>query len=271
MQLYLHTQKHIMQKLLLSLFVSVMFLTSCSMHEEIDLTKEGNGHYQVAIDMSAMFEMMKSMGGSEKIPDSLSKQKRDTTFSLANMIDSSGGSFSAEEKAYFHNGTMHIKMDMEANKMDVVMKFPVKNAIDLKNFFAVWNKVDSLNKLKKALANEDEQGGNEMPNPMSGSGLDGMTNNLPVKPSPYNITDSSIERIAQSKEEVMGDMGEQAQGAAMFMNQISMMTTIKLPRPAKKLEGKNVKLSDDKKSIFFSASMQDMMDDPAAGAFKVIF
>jgi hypothetical protein len=262
-----------MQKLLLCVIAALFLLSSCSMHEEIDLSKENNGHYQVSMDMGTMLEMLKSMGGSEKIPDSLSKQKRDTTFSLANMIDSSGGTFTAQEKAYFYNGTMNVKMDMEANKMDIVMKFPVKNAMDLKNFFKVWTAVDSLNKIKKQQREkeESEAGTNDMPNPMSGSGLDGMTNNLPVKPSPYLITDSSIERLAQSKEDVMSEMGEQAQGAAMFMNQVNMMTTIKLPRPAKKLEGKNAKLSDDKKSIFFSASLQEMMDDPQVGAFKVIF
>lgn len=241
------------------------------MHEEIDLSKEGNGHYQVAVDMSSMLEMMKSMGSKEQIPDSLAIQKKDTTFSLANMIDSSGGTFTNEEKAYFHNGSMHIKMDMQENKMDVVMKFPVKNAMDLKNFFVVWTKVDSLNKLKKQQTEQQEQGGNEMPNPLAGGGMSGMADNIPLKPSPYLITDSSIERIAQSKEEVMSDMGEQAAGAAMFMNQVNMMTTIKLPRPVKKLEGKNVKLGEDKKSIFFSVTMQELMDNPATGTFKVIF
>jgi hypothetical protein len=259
-----------MQKLLLLLSATLIFFTSCSMHEEIDLSKEGKGHYQLAVDMSTMLEMMKSMGGGEKIPDSLARQKKDTTFSLASMIDSSGGVFTAEEKAYFHNGTMNVNMDMEANKMDIVMQFPVKNAMDLKNFFRVWTQVDSLNKVKKQKAQQEEDN-NDMPNPMAGSGMDGMTNNLPVKPHPYIITDTSIERIEQSKEDVMKDMGEQAQGAAMFMNQVNIMTTIKLPRPVKKLEGKNVKLGDDKQSIFFSASLQDMMDDPKAGTFKVTF
>jgi hypothetical protein len=260
-----------MQKLLLLLSAALFLLSSCSMQEEIDLSKEGNGHYQVNVDMSTMLEMMKSMGGNEKMPDSIATQVKDTTFSLANMIDSSGGNFTAAEKAYFHNGTMNIKMNMPENKLGVVMTFPVKNAMDLKNFFRVWSEVDSLNKAKKAKQEEAEGSGNEMPNPMAGGGMSGMTDNLPVKPSPYIITDSSIERMEQSKEDVMKDMGEQAQGAAMFMNQINMMTTIKLPRPVKRFEGKNVKLGDDKKSIFFSASMQDMMDDPKAGTFKVIF
>lgn len=251
---------------------AAFLLSSCSMHEEIDLSKEGDGHYQVDIDMSAMLDMMKSMGGNGKLPDSTAKQKKDTTFSLASMIDSAGGNFSAEDKAYFHNGTMHIKMDMPENKMNMVMRFPVKNAMDLKNFFRVWGEVDSLNKIKKQQQEALEQGNdNAMPNMMDPSKQLGDGSKLPVKPSPYIITDSSIERIAQSKESMMTDMGEQAQGAAMFMGQINMMTTIKLPRPAKRVEGKNAKLSDDKRTIFFSANMQEMMDDAAAGAFKVVF
>lgn len=64
-----------MQKLLFLLSATLLFLSSCSMHEEIDLSKEGKGHYQISIDMSAMLEMMKSMGGSEKIPDSIANEK----------------------------------------------------------------------------------------------------------------------------------------------------------------------------------------------------
>ncbi len=59
------------------------------MHEEIDLSKEGNGHYQISIDMSQALEMMKSMGGSEKIPDSVANKKIDTAIALNYMIDSS--------------------------------------------------------------------------------------------------------------------------------------------------------------------------------------
>lgn len=264
------TKLKTMQKLLLLLSATLLFFTSCSMHEEIDLSKEGNGHYQISMDMSAMLEMMKSMGGGEKMPDSIANEKKDTTFSMATLIDSSGGNFTTEEKAYFYNGTMNVKLDMQANKMDMIMKFPVKNAMDLNKFFGVWARVDSLNKIKK----QEQQAAadnNEMPNPLAGGGMSGLTNNLPVKPKPYIITDTSIERVEQSKEEVMEDLGEQGQGAAMFLNQVTLMTTIKLPRPAKKLEGKNARLSDDKKSIFLSASIQDMMDDPKAATFKVIF
>lgn len=249
-------------------FAALLFLSSCSMHEEIDLAKEGNGFYKMDIDLSQMMAMMKSMSG-EKIPDSVSSRVMDTVYSLKGMIDSSGGLFTAEEKAYFHNGTMHVKMNMPDNKMSVVMQFPVKNAADLKKFFVVYDKVDSLNKLKKKQQKEAEvtAGGNDQLDPTQGM----MNGGLPFKRTPYIITDSSIERIALSKEKMQEQMGEEMKGAEMFMSQMNMMVTIKLPRPAKRLEGKNAKLSDDKRSVFLSSSLSEMMEDADANTFKVIF
>jgi hypothetical protein len=247
---------------------ALLFLSSCSMHEEIDLAKEGNGFYKIDVDMSQMMAMIKSMSG-EKIPDSVSNRVMDTVYSLKEMIDSSGGVFTAEEKAYFNNGTMHVKMNMPDNKMSVVMQFPVKNAADLKKFFAVYDKVDSLNKLKKQQQKEAEAaaGPNDQLDPTKGM----MNGGLPFKRTPYVITDTSIERIALSREKMQEQMGEEMKGAEMFMSQMNMMVTIKLPRPAKRLEGKNAKLSDDKRSVFLSSSLSEMMDDADANTFKVIF
>jgi hypothetical protein len=247
---------------------ALLFLSSCSMHEEIDLAKEGNGFYKIDVDMSQMMAMIKSMSG-EKIPDSVSNRVMDTVYSLKEMIDSSGGEFTAEEKAYFNNGTMHVKMNMPDNKMSVVMQFPVKNAADLKKFFAVYDKVDSLNKLKKQQQKEAEAaaGPNDQLDPTQGM----MNGGLPFKRTPYVITDTSIERIALSREKMQEQMGEEMKGAEMFMSQMNMMVTIKLPRPAKRLEGKNAKLSYDKRSVFLSSSLSEMMDDADANTFKVIF
>lgn len=247
---------------------ALLFLSSCSMHEEIDLAKEGNGFYKIDVDMSQMMAMIKSLSG-EKIPDSVSNRVMDTVYSLKEMIDSSGGEFTAEEKAYFNNGTMHVKMNMPDNKMSVVMQFPVKNAADLKKFFAVYDKVDSLNKLKKQQQKEAEAaaGPNDQLDPTQGM----MNGGLPFKRTPYVFTDTSIERIALSREKMQEQMGEEMKGAEMFMSQMNMMVTIKLPRPAKRLEGKNAKLSDDKRSVFLSSSLSEMMDDADANTFKVIF
>jgi len=247
---------------------ALLFLSSCSMHEEIDLSKEGNGYYKMDMDMSQMMAMIKSMSG-DKNSDSLSKEVIDSVYSLKDLIDSTGGEFTNEEKAYFYNGTAHIKMDMPANQMNFVLQFPVKNAADLKKFFAVYNKVDSLGKLKKQQQKESETtaGANDQLDPAKGL----MNGGLPVKNLPYIITDSSIERIALTREAMQEQLGEEMKGAEMFMSQMNMMVTIKLPRPAKRLEGKNAKLSDDKRSVFLSSSLSEMMDNTEASTFKVVF
>ena len=98
-----------------------------------------------------------------------------------------------------------------------------------------------------------------------------MNGGLPFNRTPYIITDTSIERVALSKEKMQEQMGKEMQGAEMFMSQMNMMVTIKLPRPAKRLEGKNAKLSDDKRSVFLSTSLSEMMDNAESNTFKVIF
>jgi hypothetical protein len=44
---------------------------------------------------------------------------------------------------------------------------------------------------------------------------------------------------------------------------------INLPRPAKEAEGKNVKLSDDKKTVTVSAGVEDFFADPSVLEFKI--
>jgi hypothetical protein len=102
---------------------------------------------------------------------------------------------------------MNMKADMKENKMDIVLKFPVKNAMDLKNFFTVYDKVDSLNKLKKKEKEAAEAGNpNAMPNAMDPSKGMMDASSLPVKRSPYIITDTGIERMVQTSAEMMGEM-----------------------------------------------------------------
>jgi hypothetical protein len=50
-----------------------------------------------------------------------------------------------------------------------------------------------------------------------------------------------------------------------------MTTTyiINLPRPAKKTEGKNVKLSDDKKKVTIETDIDDFFDDPSKLEFRI--
>jgi hypothetical protein len=243
---------------------------SCTLNEEIDLSTPGKGQYLVHTDLSQMLTMMKSMGGSQ-IPDSLKDKAIDTVISLASQLDSLDKPLSAEDQAYFKNGKLHMVMNMLEDKFTMEMKYPVKDIKDLQRFFVVNQYVDSVNKSKKkepAPGEEPAQGGGGAPGL---SGITSMMSGMQSKGMPYIITDSSIQRVALSKEDLNESMGEQMKGAEMFMSQMMMSVTIKLPRPVKRVEGKNVKLQEDKKTVFFTTSFAELKDDPESGGFLIVF
>lgn len=248
-------------KLLSAIFFLFSF-ASCAMHEEIDLSTPGKGNYIIAADMSGAMEMVKSMG-EDKIPDSLKYKIMDTTFSMASQIDGLDLPLTTDEKAYFQNATAHMAMNMAENKFNIEMKYPVKDANDLKNFLRVYNLVDSARHESK----KDETTESDGPMPGFGDILSGM----PVKGSPYIITENSIQRIALTKEDLSKVMGEDAQGAEMFLSQMTMSITIKLPRPVKEATGSMIKVSDDKMKVEFSANFSEMMDDPSKTEFLIKF
>jgi hypothetical protein len=59
------------------------------------------------------------------------------------------------------------------------------------------------------------------------------------------------------------------QQAASMGLELKATTIINLPRPATKAEGKNVKLSEDKKRVTISGTLTDFLDDPASFEFKI--
>jgi hypothetical protein len=67
------------------------------------------------------------------------------------------------------------------------------------------------------------------------------------------------------KDEYLKGMKESA-GMGMPMTTTYI---INLPRPAKKVEGKNVKLSDDKKKVTVATDIDDFFDDPSKFEFRI--
>lgn len=257
-------------KIITGILVITSF-ASCTLNEEIDLSTPGKGQYLVHTDMSQALTMMKSMGGGQ-MPDSLKDKTIDTIISLESQLDSLDKPLSAEDQAYFKNGKLHMVVNMLENKFTMEMKYPVKDIRDLKNFFKVNEYVDSVNKSKKK---ETEPGEEGVPGGGGGapglSGLSSMMSGMHANGSPYIITDSSIQRVALTDEALTESMGEQMKGAEMFMSQMIMSATIKLPRLVKRLEGKNVKLQEDKKTVFFTTSFSELKENPENGSFLIVF
>jgi hypothetical protein len=251
---------------LLFVITSVLLFSSCTVHEEINVSSEANGYYSMNMDMSPAVEMMKSMGGAGQVPDSIADKVIDSSFSMRSQIDSIDTGFTDTEKSFYYLGNTHIQMNMKEGKMIVDMKYPVANTKQLKHFFELNQEVDSISKEKqRAEGDAGDMGIAGQPSPTS------MLSSFSSKGKPYIITDTSIERIAISKEELNEQLGPDMKGADMFMNQMTYSITIKLPRQVKSLQGKNIKLLDDKKTVFFSAMFSEMMTDTEASRFKISF
>lgn len=214
--------------------------------------------------MGSALEMMKGMGGKDQMPDSIANKVVDTSFSLRSQIDSVGTDFTDTEKSFFYMGTMNMSVNMKENKMKIDLNYPVANAKQLQHFFAVYSKVDSVTKLKPKENPLSEK------NPADMGLSPDLFSSMPAGNKPYIITDTSIERIVVSKEDLTKQLGDM-KGAEMFMGQMNYTVTITLPRTVKRIEGKNATLKEDKKTVFFSFSLADMVSNPADGSFKIVF
>jgi hypothetical protein len=248
-------------------FFSLILFSSCTISEELDLSGEPGSQYKVDIDMSQAMSMMKSMGGAEQMKDSSLLGAKDSSFTLFSQIDTIREFFTDNDLAYFFNAKGRMKMNLEENQMTMQLAYPVKDLQDMKRFLHAQSKVDSIGKaMKDTVVVADE---NEMPNALGGGPKPDFSNMMTPRSS-YIITDTSISRESVDKEKMQTQMGEM-KGMEMFLGQMSITTTIRLPRPAKTVKGENVRLLGDRKTIVIASSMQDLLSSDEGLKFFVSF
>jgi len=249
-----------MRKFILSLFaIGTLFLTGClETTQEITLNDDGSGIISNTNDMGALIGVAKQMGGAadmEKIP----QEVIDSSISMKEGADSIPN-LTVEEREMARAGTLQINMDMKNDKFSTKLSFP----------FTKISQLDTYNKLSGKIMSETmkEQLGGDMP---AGSG------DMPQMTSPddyYTLEFSEGEltrkinkekyAAIESDEYLKGVKEAGAMGLKMKVNYI-----INLPRPATKAEGKNVKLSEDKRKVMISTDIDDFFDDASALEFKI--
>ncbi len=247
-----------MKKLVLFLSASLtIFLTGCfETTEEITLNEDGTGTYVNINDMSKVIPIMKNMGaGTEQ----LAGRTMDTSFALGMNKESTDG-LTEEEVALLKTGSMRMKMNMEEEKMVGTMTFPLSSI----------NDIPKINKLaaKSMLQSLMSQMGSSIP-----PGMDNM-------PEPSSIGDYYT--LEYEKGELKRKLNKdkyatvasdkylsQIQEAGAMGIPITYTVVINLPRPAEKLEGKNAKLSEDKKKVTVMGTIDEFFDSPDKLEFKV--
>jgi hypothetical protein len=248
-----------MKKLLLTLFTGcTLLLAGCfDTTQEITLNDDGSGIYVNTNDMSKILTIAKNMGSASS--DKMPKQAVDTSFSFASTADSIPG-LSEEDKELLKKGSIHIKMSVEDEKFTTVMNFPFTTLGDISKFNHLSGKM-MMESLKGKMPSEMPMGADAMPEPSSFDDyytLEFSNGELKKKLNKEKYANVANDEFLKGLQQA-GSMG------------IPVTTTyiINLPHPAEKAEGKNVKLSDDKKKITVTATIDDFFDHPESMEFKI--
>lgn len=247
-----------MKKIIIALCCAgTLLLSGCfESTQEITLQEDGSGTLNNTSDMSALIGLVKQMGGGAELDKA--PQTLDSVISLETGADSIA-SLTPEEREIARKGKLGITANLKEEKFKTSLSFS----------FTSPSQVGELNKLTaKILADvlkdkmsEGAPMADQMPEMSSIDDyykLEFSNGELTRK-----INKDKYENLA-SDEYLKGMKEAASMGLVMKVNYV-----INLPRPASKAEGKNVKLSDDKKKVTISASLDDFYDDPSVLEYKI--
>ena len=242
---------------LLAAIASIFFLTSCETTREISFAENGSGTMVTTTDMSAMLTIAKMSGQGEKMDD---EKAIDTTIAMDKLVDSIPG-LTPAEKNLLKGGLLHMNFDMANDKMLTKLSFPFSNSEQLSQLNALAQKVTN-NALSKQMGEGGEAG---IP------GMDDMKSNMDdyfTTTYGKGIIERKLDKEKYAK--IDSDQGMQTlkkaaeEGMPMTVNLV-----YNLPKPAKKAEGKNLTISEDKKKISIKGSLEDFFDDATKMEFKI--
>jgi hypothetical protein len=246
-----------------------MLLTGClEMTQELTVNKDGSGTLSSTTDMSQVMSMVIQMAG-DKIGDQ--KFNMDTTIGFKSMLDSIKD-LSPANRELLKNGLVHVVMKMDDNKYLVNSSVPFKKMADVDKINqAMQKEVNGKfldNAMKEAMKENKGLGDSSLLNSQPGTPKMSLPENYFI----LTCKDGMISRSANKEkmktladDETLNQMKQMSSmGAPLKTNLV-----INLPRPAKKVEGKNVQLSGDKKKITIENELNDLYEDPSLFEFKV--
>lgn len=246
-----------MKKLLLFVAAGCFVLTGClETTQEITLKEDGSGMMSTTSDMGSILGLAKQMGGAEEL-EKAGDQKMDTMIALGSQADSIPD-LTTEEKALLKKGSMNMKMNLKENEFKTRLDFPFSNPGEIEIFNRLTGKLLGA-AIKDQMAGAPM--GGEMP-PMSSFDdyykLEFSNGELKKKLNKDKYSSVSTDEYLNGLKQATS-MGIPV-GATYIIN---------LPRPAEKVEGKNVNLSDDKMKVTVKVGLDDFFDDPEKLEFKI--
>ena len=264
-----------MKKFTWFLGLAVIFITAGCFDtaEEITINDSGNGTYMSTLDMGKLLSMAKTMGGDKDEMKDIEKLKVDTLINLKDIKDSLKNLNDAERKIAA-TGTLKVNVDANEEKMNFVFTFPFSKPAEISDIQNVLkkSKQDVLDNIMQKIFSET--GSNKSSNVMD-MGDDNDKGGLTADLDEYYTTVYNKGMISHkvNKEKYAHVEDDKALKSMQELTQLgvslNMKTIINLPRPAKKAEGKGIKLSDDKKKITLEGTLDDFFENASYFEYEI--
>lgn len=235
--------------------------TSCETTKEIMIKEDGSGSLSSSMDLSSLIGIAKMSGGEGM--EELEDKKIDTSLSLKSLTDSLEALTDAE-KALAGKGTMNVNMDISNDVLKTKMSFPFANASELAQVDKISNKTSSNAIMEALSAGKEKAGGSLDEMGIPKASIDDYFDMT------YTKNSISKKLNAEKHAKIGEDEGMEAlrEIAGQGMSP-SNTIIIRLPRPAKKTEGKGISLSEDKKTVTIKESAEDFLDDAKSFEFTI--
>ena len=239
----------------------VFCLSGClDIDENMEVKKDGSGQLSMDMDMSQMVEMLQQYVGKDELAKK-GMDKMDTTIFMKDIIDTIS-SLSAEKKALLRPGSVHIKINLDEKVFKTHMQFP-------------FSSLDNLQKLYGAMS-DGSLGSTQLFKGMTPGGQDGAGASPDINQfnGIYDFTckDGSMnKKLNQDKWKALKEDPQLAQikQAGQMGVEILYTTTIKFPRPIKKVDNTLAKLSEDKKTVTIKYNLVDVFDHPEQFGYSI--
>jgi hypothetical protein len=245
-------------KFILPLSLAFCFAGCLDINETIEVKKDGSGELVMDMDMSQMVELMQNYVGKDELAKK-GMDKMDTTIQMKDIVDTLNN-LSDEKKALLRPGSVHVKLDMDAKIFTTHMQFP-------------FTSLDNLQKLYAAMG-DGSLGSTQLFKGMGGEAAGGNSPDINQFNGIYDFTcrDGLMKKkLNQDKFNALKDNPQiaQAKQAGQMGLEISYTTTIKLPRPVKKVDNTLAKLSEDKKTVTIKFNLLDILDHPEQFGYNI--
>lgn len=233
-------------------------LTSCTFTEKIYISEDGTGAYQMDMDLSEIMGFSKNLENNTETDEGTEKkalQKMDTTIQMSAFLElykDSISRLSADEKAVLESmkdAKMQMYMDEAAGDFQVNFVYDFKTVNELQ---------DMQNKVSKAYNMSSKK--DQKFTSLSSNSFYYDKNSFKRIVIPNKISKKDQQELDKNMDEM-----------AMFMMGSTYNLEYHFPNKIKTTTAKGATFSDDKKTLFISLPLDEVLGDESLLDFEVKF